>query len=103
MSSVLLNIKELVSFYIKINYEEYLKENNIDKIEESKIKDIITEMFNTRKEHLLQFLKESLQDILKDEYPGNERINDIYNDLLSDRDFCITKVTTEIKLYQKNK
>tara|TARA_B100001094_G_C17563618_1_gene499507 strand:+ start:49 stop:360 length:312 start_codon:yes stop_codon:yes gene_type:complete len=103
MSSVLLNIKELVSFYIKINYEEYLKENNIDKIEESKIRDIITEMFNIRKEHLLQFLKESLKDILKDEYPGDERINDIYNDLLSDRDFCITKITTEIKLYQKNK
>lgn len=103
MSNILLNIKELISFYIRINYDEYLKENNIVKIEENKITEIVTEMFNTRKDHLKNFIKESLKDILKDKYPNDDRIDNIFNDLIEDRHFCITKITNEIKLYQKVK
>ena len=48
MSFLLVNIKELISFYVRINYEEYLKENKLEKIEEDKIRGIVENMFNTR-------------------------------------------------------
>tara|TARA_B100001094_G_C18188556_1_gene805533 strand:+ start:4236 stop:4550 length:315 start_codon:yes stop_codon:yes gene_type:complete len=104
MSNILTNIKELISFYIKTNYEEYLKVNNIDKIEESKINEIVTKMFDEKKEHLQTFVKNALKDLLeKEEYPGDNQIDIIFSEIIEDRDFCITKLTTEIKLYQKNK
>ena len=103
MSDVLIKIKELVSFYVKINYEEYLKENKIDKIEESKIKEVIEGMFDERKEHLKQFVKNALTEILETEYPGDSKVDSILNEVLDDREYCITKLTTEIKLYQQNK
>ena len=107
MSNVLIKIKELVSFYVKINYEEYLKTNKIDEIEESKIKGIIEDMFDERKEHLKEFVKKTLKEIFEtgetEEYPGDSNVDKIFSEILNDRDFCITKLTTEIKLYQKNK
>jgi len=105
MSNVLMKIKELVSFYVRINYEEYLKENGIDKIEEEKIKGIIEGMFDERKEHLKQFVKNALQELLEEtnEYPGDDKVNLIFDEILEDREFCITKLNTEIQLYQKNK
>jgi len=103
MSNLLINIKELVSFYVKINYEEYLKEKKIDKIAEENIKGIIETLFDEKKEHLQDFIKNTLKDILKEEYPGNEQIDLIFGEILEDKGYCITKITTEIKIYQKNK
>ena len=103
MSNLLVNIKELISFYIKINYEEYLKENELEKIEEDKIRGIIEDMFDKRKEHLKNFVKEALKDVLKEESPTDENIEQIFTELFADKNFCITKITNEIKIYQKNK
>ena len=104
MSNILINIKELISFYVQTNYKEYLKVNNIDKIEDSKINEIIENMFDERKEHLQTFVKNALKDLLKnEEYPGDNKIDIIFSEIVEDRDYCITKLITEIKLYQKNK
>ena len=35
------------------------------------------------------------KDILKDKYPNDDRIDNIFNDLIEDRHFCITKITNE--------
>tara|TARA_Y100000590_G_C15654102_1_gene989950 strand:- start:331 stop:642 length:312 start_codon:yes stop_codon:yes gene_type:complete len=103
MSFLLVNIKELISFYVRINYEEYLKENKLEKIEEDKIRGIVENMFNTRQEHLKNFVKEALKDILKEETPPNENIEQIFAELFEDKNLCIIKITNEIKIYQKNK
>ena len=102
MSSLIVNIKELVSFYVKINYEEYLKENKIEKIEEEKISSIIEGMFDERKTHLQEFIKTALKDVLKEEYPGDSSIDTIFSEIVEDKEFCIKKLTTEIKVYQKS-
>ena len=104
MSNILINIKELISFYVQTNYKEYLKVNNIDKIEDSKINEIIENIFDERKEHLQTFVKNALKDLLKnEEYPGDNKIDIIFSEIVEDRDYCITKLITEIKKYQKNK
>ena len=100
MSNLLVNIKELISFYIKVNYEDYLKQNKLESIEDSKIKTIVSEMFDLKKNHMQEFVKKTLMDMLKDEYPGNSNIDNIFREILQDKDFCVNKIFTEIKTYQ---
>ena len=80
MSNLLINIKELISFYVKVNYEEYIKENKLKYIETSKLKDLISEMFDQKKEHM-KILLNSSKDVLKDEYPGDTNINNIFREI----------------------
>tara|TARA_B110000285_G_scaffold170231_1_gene190486 strand:- start:237 stop:551 length:315 start_codon:yes stop_codon:yes gene_type:complete len=104
MSNLLINIKELISFYIQINYDEYLKEKKISFIPENQIKKVITDMFDTKINHMIQFVKNALKDILKDEYPEESKIDLLFTEILNDKDFCINKLYIEIKIYQvKNK
>ena len=57
MTSLLIHIKNLLSFYIEINYNEYLKENNISKIDDEKMESIITQLYNDRKSHAINYVK----------------------------------------------
>ena len=42
-------IKELITFYIKSNYDEYLKQNNIDKMPTDSIESIVEKLFDIGK------------------------------------------------------
>lgn len=101
MANLLINIKELISFYIKVNYENYLEKNKLKTIEESQIKTLVSEMFDSKKDHMQDFVKTTLKDMLKDEYPGDSNINNIFREILEDKEFCINKIFTEIKIYQQ--
>ena len=65
MSSIQKHIKDLIFFYIKTNYENYLKINGITHIEEDKIESTISSLYEERKEHLTH-KKNELGDILKE-------------------------------------
>ena len=56
-------IKDLIIFYITENYNAYLKENNIDKIQDDKLYGVISNMYDEKKTHLQQFLKETSPDL----------------------------------------
>tara|TARA_B110000285_G_C14674399_1_gene401815 strand:+ start:235 stop:549 length:315 start_codon:yes stop_codon:yes gene_type:complete len=104
MSNLLINIKELISFYIQVNYDEYLKEKKIKFIPEDQIKTVINNMFDAKLEHMIVFVKNALKDILKDEYPDESKIDLLFTEILDDKDYCINKLFIEIKIYQeKNK
>ena len=96
-------IKELVIFYIKTNYEEYLKSNSIDKIEDDKIPEVVDGLYTEKKEHLRGFILNSMREMLKSEYPGDLPINAILNDVFQDDEFNKTKLVDEIKTYQSLK
>ena len=96
-------IKDLVIFYVKTNYEEYLKRNSIDKIEDDKIPEVVVSLYTEKKEHLRGFILNSMKEILKKEYPGDLPINTILNDVFRDDDFNKTKLINEIKTYQSIK
>ena len=93
-------IKDLVIFYVKTNYEEYLKRNSIDKIEDDKIPEVVVSLYTEKKEHLRGFILNSMREMLKSEYPGDLPINAILNDVFQDDDFNKTKLVDEIKTYQ---
>ena len=95
------NIKDLIYFYVKSNYDNYLKENKIQYIEESKIDSVIFELFESRKDHIKEFIKQSLQKLLKDEYPGDQTIQNILLNIFQDEELCKNRLIVEIKLHQQ--
>ena len=103
MSTLENNIKELIQFYVRENYEQYLKDKNIDSIPEKDIREAVEILYTTRKEHLKQFVKESLKVIMKDNPPQDIIVNNIFIDVFRDDDFCINRIVFEINSYQKNK
>ena len=98
MTSLLVHIRSLLSFYIEINYNKYLKENNISKIDDDKIKSIITELYYDKKDHAIEFIKISLKELLKEEYPGDQQLTNILN--RSEDELNIIRIITEIELNQ---
>ena len=95
------NIKDLIYFYVKTNYNQYLEDQEIKIISEDKINSVIENLYDNRKEHLKKFIKESLQTLLKDEYPGDLVILNILVDIFSDDTLCKNRLLVEIKLHQQ--
>ena len=103
MSKLERTIKDLIIFYVKENYNNYLKENNLSIIrEDNKLKEVIETLYNSKKDHLKQFLKDSLKELLKDDYPGDLVINNICYEIFEDDDLCKNRVFVEIKIHQEN-
>ena len=61
--SIQKHIKDLIFFYVKINYNEYLKDKNIETIEDEEIDSIINMLYDERKEHIKIFILKSLQKL----------------------------------------
>ena len=95
-------IKDLIIFYIKENYKSYLKDNNITFIKTENLDNVIDELYTQKKDHLKQFIKSSMHELLKDEHPGDLIINNIIIDVFRDDQLCKQTLKTEIELYQKN-
>lgn len=95
------NIKDLIFFYVKQNYDNYLKVNEIEYISEDKITEVISSLYLERKEHLKEFIKTSLKQLMKEEYPGDLVILNIMVDIFSDDELCKNRLIVEIKLHQQ--
>tara|TARA_B100000989_G_C19217274_1_gene334358 strand:+ start:65 stop:379 length:315 start_codon:yes stop_codon:yes gene_type:complete len=102
MSKLERTVKDLVIFYVKENYNNYLKENKIEKIEKEKIKSVISDLYYPKKDHLKQFVKESMKELWKDEYPGDLVIDNIFFSIYQDDKFNINRICVEIELHQEN-
>jgi len=101
MSQLERTIKDLIIFYVKENYNKYLKENNLTVIEEGELKKIISDLYDSKKTHLKQFLKDSLKELLKDDYPGDLVVNNVCFEVFQDDELCKNRVCVEIKIHQK--
>jgi len=101
MSSLQKHIQDLIYFYVKTNYNQHLKDNNITHIQEDKIGDTVSDLYLSRKDHLKVFIKDGLKAILKDEYPGDLVIVNIYTEIFQDDEFCKNRIISEIKLFQQ--
>ena len=103
MSKLERTIKDLIIFYVKENYNNFLKENNLSFIiDELKLKEVIETLYDSKKNHLKQFLKDSLKELLNDDYPGDLVINNICYEIFEDDDLCKNRIFVEIKIYQEN-
>ena len=100
MSTIDTRIKELIQFYVRTNYENYLKERSITRIAEKDIPAIVTELYTNRKDHLRVFLKESLKQLMGSEYPGDLPVLNILVSVFEDDQLCINRLIMEIQVYQ---
>ncbi len=96
-------IQDLILFYVKENYNKYLEENNLNIIPEKDLKNVISQLYVDKKEHIQVFLKQSLTQIMKDEYIGDQTVSNICREIFSDDDLCKNRLVMEIKNYQKTK
>ena len=98
------NIRDLIFFYVKTNYNEYLKEHKIKVIEEDKIDSVIHSLYDERKKHIQIFIQESLKKLYEskmDEYPGEQTIKNILLNIFQDDELCKNRLSVEIKLHQQ--
>ena len=98
------NIRDLIHFYVKTNYEAYLKENNLKIIPEEEIDEVIKNLYDDRKKHIQEFILESLKTLYadkSDEYPGDSTIKNILLNIFQDDELCKNRLSSEIKLHQQ--
>lgn len=100
-------LKELIEFYIKINYEKHLEENNISFIEEYEIKNVINKFYNgsERKKHIKQFVLNGIQKITEQSngHCDLPKISSLLDEIMEDEELVKTRVYNEILLYQRSK
>ena len=90
------NIRDLIHFYVKTNYEKYLTDQNIKIIPESEIENVIHSLYDDRKSHIQDFILESLKTLYKDkseEYPGDRTVKNILLNIFQDDDLCKTRLS----------
>jgi len=99
------NIRDLIFFYVKTNYNEYLSDRNISFIPDSDINDVIYSLYDERKDHIQTFILQSLKQLCDnsgDEYPGDGTIKNILLTLFQDDEMCKNRLIMEIKLHQQS-
>tara|TARA_B100001094_G_scaffold294387_1_gene314963 strand:- start:419 stop:748 length:330 start_codon:yes stop_codon:yes gene_type:complete len=96
-------IQDLILFYVKENYNQYLKERNIKVIPSKDIDSVVSSIYTEKKDHVRKFLISSMKEIMKDDYIGDIFINNICIDIFRDNELCKNRIILEINEYQKNK
>ena len=99
-------IKELIEFYVKINYEKHLEVNNIVCIKKEDIRQVINKFYDgeDRKKHIKTFVLNGLQKMSeKGGYCDISKVNTLLNEIMSDEDIVKTRIYNEIVLYQDTK
>ena len=95
-------IQDLILFYVKENYNHYLEKENIQKIPEENVKEIVQQIYGDKKEHIRMFLKVSLRDLMQEKYIGDLALMNICNEIFDDDELCINRLTLEITNYQND-
>ena len=98
MCSLENRIKDLIQFYVRTNYEQYLTEHKLTLIPESHLEQIITQLYDDRK----VFIKQSLQALLQSEYPGDLVVLNILTSIFEDDTLCRNRLLLEVKLHQES-
>jgi hypothetical protein len=96
-------IQDLIFFYVKENYQKYLDDNKLELIKDDKIPEVIDCIYSDKKKHIKQFLKDSLKEIMKQEYIGDLMIDNICFDIFEDDELCKNRLLIEIRMYQQKK
>ena len=100
MCSLEKRIRDIIHFYVKENYNNYLKVNNIQTIQEQDILQVVNELYTLKKDHIQEFVKDSLKVMLKDDMPEEYIINNLLSEIFRDDELCKNRIILEIKLHQ---
>tara|TARA_B000000557_G_C20374328_1_gene275178 strand:+ start:36 stop:377 length:342 start_codon:yes stop_codon:yes gene_type:complete len=101
MCSLEKRIRDLIHFYVKENYNHYLQVNQISSILESDIPNVVEELYDQKKDHIQDFVKDSLKVMLQNDMPEDYIINNLLSEIFRDDTLCKNRLTMEIKLHQQ--
>ena len=101
MCSLDKRIRDLIHFYVKENYNHYLKIHDISTIQEKDIPSVVDELYGQKKDQIQTFVIDSLRIMLKDEMPEEYIINNLLSDIFRDDELCKNRLTIEIKMHQQ--
>lgn len=99
-STLLKDIKELLIFYVKTHYDNYLEKQKIKKIQESEVNKVISNIYHERKEHSKIFVKDSLKKVHGDNYIGDKQVDLLLRDIYEDDLIIIKKLEKQIIQHQ---
>lgn len=94
-------VKDITFFYIKHHYDKILKESNKQMLEPSEIENFINKMYTEKESELKKYIKDSLKETLKDNYPKMQ-VNMLILEMFEDPEFAKKRVYNEIINYQTN-
>ena len=94
-------IQDLILFFVKENYNKYLSDNQIKKIQDDQIELVVKKIYQEKKSNIKEFLTTSLKKIMGEDYIGDIFVNNICIDVFRDDDLCTNRIILEIKNYQK--
>ena len=93
-------IQDLIMFYVKENYNNYITEKGVKSIPEKEIDSVVHNLYTERKQHLKEFITGSMKEIMGEDYIGDLFINNMLNDVFRDDTLCKNRIILEIKEYQ---
>lgn len=97
------NIKNIVFRFAKKKYKEYLIENNVDYIDDDKLIDVIGDIYDVNKNEIKIYVINKLKVHMDTNYPGDNIVNPILNDMIDDDINCKTRIAVEVQYYQDSK
>ena len=97
------NIKNIVFRFAKKKYKQYLTEKEIVYIDDDDLIDVISEIYDTNKDELKNYVVNKLKQHMENEYPGDNIVNPLLNDMIDDDINCKTRIAVEVQYYQDSK
>jgi len=95
------DIKIIINNYIHNYYTNYLKQNNILKIPDDELLNILKNIYETNCKELKSVIRNNLKEKYKNDYPSGS-IENIILDIFQDKDLSIKKIKQEIIYNQNN-
>mgnify|MGYP001231352458 CR=1 FL=1 len=100
---LLFQIQEISFAFAKYHYEQYLKKHDINQIESDKINEIIQDMYTSdKKKELYNFIRQTLKKMYAQNY-NSLAVEQIIMEMSADDVLAVSRICTEIELYQKSK
>ena len=99
-------IKNITFHYIKMQYNDYLNDHNLNLIPEEDIPRVIDELYDNKQKEVKKFIRGTLRKNFQD-YDSNFSLKasteEILLEMFEDSDFAKNRLIIEIKNYQEEK
>ena len=95
-------IRDITLYYVKFYYDNFLKENNKEIIEEGELYDLIENIYELKQKDLRQYIRDTLKSNLKENYPRMS-VENILSEIFQDKAYAKQRVFEEIINYQNTK
>lgn len=95
------DVQKLSYSFAKFHYDDYLKQHKINKIEHTKIENIVNDIYDSQKKNeLASFVRQSMKMTYKNSY-NSMLTENILNEIFLDDTRTKTRIITEIELLQR--